>query len=69
MPSLVEIVYVVPEKEVFECRQCIFTISFLSPLGKVEDPLFEKKNHKKSLFKRRQCIFAIFLSYEKGVVL
>ena len=48
MPSLVEIVYVVPEKKVFECRQCIFTISFLSPLGKVEDPLFEKKTKNES---------------------
>ena len=48
VPSLVEIVHVVPEKKVFECRQCIFTISFLSPLGKVEDPLFGIKPQNES---------------------
>ena len=41
-PSLVEIGSVVLEKKIFEFRQCIFTISLLSPLGEGWCPSFEQ---------------------------
>ena len=42
VPSLVEIGSVVLEKNIFEFRQCIFTISLLSPLGGGWGPSFEQ---------------------------
>ena len=42
VPSLVEIGPAVLEKKNFKFRQCIFTISLLSPLGKVLGPSFEQ---------------------------
>ena len=38
--KLVDIGLMVLEKKVFKFRQCIFTISYLSPLGKGRDPSF-----------------------------
>ena len=42
MLSLVEISPVVLEKKFLKVRQCIFAISYLSPLGKGWGPLFEQ---------------------------
>ena len=42
VPSLVEMGPVVLEKKIFKVRQCIFAISWFSPLGKWRDPSFEQ---------------------------
>ena len=42
MPSLVEIGPVFLEEKIFKFCQCIFSISFLSPLGKGQGPLLEQ---------------------------
>ena len=42
MPSLVEIGPVVQENKIFQCRQCIFAISLLSPVGNGRGLLFEQ---------------------------
>ena len=43
LPSLVEIGSLVLEKKISKIRQCIFTISYLSSLGKTAEHIIKKK--------------------------
>ena len=56
MSRLVEFGPLILEKKVFKCRQCIFEISLLSPLGKGHGSSFEHKEQNTLAYKIQEIL-------------